>query len=138
MNKFRIQPTIRYLDGLYRFNNIDLETKFLALPLGKHSKCYCIEVEELEVGVLVLDRLPDGNNLVIYELFILDQFRRQGIGSSILCEVEFIARREGFLRIALCSIPLDNDISKNDLLKFYENHGYKQVRNVPNDLYKTL
>ncbi len=91
------------------------------------TKKYSVFDEEREVAYLALDWWPlhQRSDLVLYELYVLPQFRHQGIGARILAEVERLAKESGYSRLLLTARPLEA-YPKSKLRDWYRKHGFKR------------
>lgn len=79
---------------------------------------------DAEVGLLIYE---DWGNLegLIYEIFVLSNFRKRGVGSWILSQAEDIAAGFGHTKIRLDARTLDrHQMSHNDLATWYQSKGY--------------
>lgn len=65
-------------------------------------------------------RYPD--TPMIYQLYVDDAFRRQGVGNELMDEAERVAREEGHDAILLCVKP-DNQAAR----QMYEQRGYEYL-----------
>jgi ribosomal protein S18 acetylase RimI-like enzyme len=68
----------------------------------------------------------DGRRGHIYHLAVSDQFRRRGIASKLMDEVERRLKEKGCLRTNLLVTP-DN----NSAIDFYQNLGYEMMSVLP-------
>lgn len=89
---------------------------------SKNTSCYVTIRNGQEVAFLALDRLPQ--HLVIYELFVPSSLRRSGVGTAVLAEIERIAVEEGFLSIRVTPSPLDEHLTREELIQWYSQRGY--------------
>jgi ribosomal protein S18 acetylase RimI-like enzyme len=107
---------------------------------AKHaSKCgltkqYSIIENGTEVGYLALDWWPHDqcSDLVLYEIFVPEQFRHRGVGSRTLTEAEKLARSHGYSRVLLIARPLE-DYPKERLVAWYQKHGFSSVPHPSGD-----
>ena len=90
------------------------------------------------VAFVSLDRWPDLDYMVLYEIFVPKELRCQGIGSAVLAEVENTAIREGIPRMRLRPKPLDHGISQANLAEWYARHGYEWDPTNAGDMQKEL
>jgi hypothetical protein len=100
-----------------------------------HYRCIA---DGQEVAFVSLDRWPELGEMVLYEIFVPRELRRQGIGSAALSEVENTAINEGMFLIRLRPRPLDGGISEADLAKWYSQRGYECDPNIAGDMQKKL
>ncbi len=99
---------------------------------------YKVVSGQQEVAFVALDRLPQLETLVLYELFVRVDNRRQGIGSAVLQDVERTARNEGFASVTLTAHPLDQSIEKHALVTWYLQHGYQKDAAIADQMFKEL
>ena len=91
-----------------------------------------------EVAFVSIDRWPELDQFVLYELYIPKSLRRKGVGKLVLTEIEFIAKKEGFHSVKLKPHPLDSDINERDLIAWYQYLGYCQDTSANGDLIKKI
>lgn len=91
-----------------------------------------------EWAFVALDRPPDCEALVIYELYVASHGRNQGRGKSVLKAVEEMAKREGLERTYLIPHSLDGDFPLTRLIAWYERLGYRPRLNDPSGYEKIL
>lgn len=91
-----------------------------------------------EVAFVSLDRWPELNQMVVYEIFVPISIRRQGIATAVLNEVERISAYEGFSLIRLRPSPLDIGVTMSSLIDWYNKRGYVSDLSVPGDLVKSI
>jgi GNAT superfamily N-acetyltransferase len=82
-----------------------------------------------EVGFLSFDDRPAFNAGVIYEIFVLAAFRRQGVATALLEFGERLARTTGYRRAKLFPRSLDDEMSDTQLVQWYERRGYVVMAN---------
>ena len=92
----------------------------------------------VEAGLLIYEDWgrPEG---FIYEIFVLSDFRKSGIGTWLLSYAEQIASRLGRTCIRLTARSLDQDeLSDENLTSWYERKGYVESAIERNILEKRL
>lgn len=99
---------------------------------------YCAVADSREVAFVSLDRWPELGHIVLYEIFVPKELRRQGIGGAVLAEVESTAVKEGILLMRLRPKPLDKGISQQDLADWYAHRGYEWDTIISGDMQKEL
>ena len=83
-----------------------------------------------ELAFLSVDPRPDLILLAIYEIFVVPEIRRRGIGARVLLAAETLARDTGLPRVRLIPKALgyppgdERDRETAKLIKWYERHGY--------------
>jgi ribosomal protein S18 acetylase RimI-like enzyme len=93
-------------------------------PATDHRLRFLLLQNKQEVGYLSFDLWPSENYIVLYELYILSEFRRKGIGTTVLNKAEKIGIDLGNSLILLKPEPLSADITKTDLINWYIKIGY--------------
>jgi GNAT superfamily N-acetyltransferase len=77
-----------------------------------------------EAGYLSFEDRPDLALGVIYEVFVLAQYRSRGVGSALVRFSEDLAQHAGYRRVRLYPRPTDDGISEGRLITGYERRGY--------------
>jgi GNAT superfamily N-acetyltransferase len=79
----------------------------------------------VEVAYVALDWWPPEtrHELVLYQVNVLSELQKQGIGTEILAAVEKLARDAGYPVIKLVARPL-GDIPQEKLKSWYRKNGY--------------
>lgn len=95
-------------------------------------------IGDREAGYLSFDNHPDLALGVIYEVFVLAEYRSQGVGSALLRFGENLAKRAGYSRVRLYPRPLDNGISEARLVAGYERRGYRLCPHGGGEMEKPL
>ncbi|MGV8888152.1 MAG: GNAT family N-acetyltransferase [Pseudomonas sp.] len=107
---------------------------------GKTSNTreFIASLDDVEAGLLVYEdwERPDG---FIYEIFVLRDARKRGIGAWVLSQAELVAARLGRTSISLTARSLYQDeLSDEELIAWYERKGYVQSAVERNALGKSL
>jgi GNAT superfamily N-acetyltransferase len=111
--------------------NDALRDRALHSSRGGYTKHYIVYDQGSEVAFLSVDLRPDLNLLVIYEIFVVPEIRRHGIGIRVLLAAESLARDTGLPRVRLIPKALgyppgaERDRETAKLIKWYEQHGYR-------------
>lgn len=80
--------------------------------------------DRMEAGYLSFDDRSEIKTGVLYEIFVLPEFRQQGVGSQLILFAENLARSIGCQRIRLSLKAFDQSVSQNWLKSWYEKRGY--------------
>ena len=88
------------------------------------TKHFIVKDATKEVGFLSLDLMYHRKLLFLYELFVVTDKRRNGIGQKILDWVYEFARKEKFETIWLEPNPFDRSVTLEVLNKFYMTNGF--------------
>jgi GNAT superfamily N-acetyltransferase len=104
----------------------------------RYTKQFAVREDGSEVAFLALDLIPDTDYLVLYEIFVPSELRRQGIGLRLLGEVENLARSLGYEKVTLFPSPLDSGYPESKLVAWYRRHGYATRPDCPTELEKRV
>lgn len=94
--------------------------------------------DDAEAGLLIYEDwgTPEG---FIFEIFVVSDFRKRGIGNWILSQAEVIAAELGNTKIRLDARTLDPDhMSHNDLAAWYQSKGYVSINSEIGTMEKVL
>ncbi len=89
-----------------------------------YTKFFVAKLNQSEVGFLAVDFIPPPQTFVIYQLFVLEDYRRRGVGTELLQKAEDMALNAGNNIVRLEAKPLDAIITRNELRSFYKKRGY--------------
>lgn len=103
-----------------------------------NARQFAARVNDKEAGYLSFDDHPDVALGVIYEVFVLSEFRSRGIGAALVQFGEDLARQAGYRRVRLYPRPIDDGISENRLVAGYERRGYRVYPSSGGEMEKTL
>lgn len=87
---------------------------------------YVARIESSEAALLVLDHFQPSATASIREIFVLEPYRRRGVGTKMLKFAEARATELGCCKIELEVYPLDASIDKGLLRAWYVRHGYER------------
>jgi GNAT superfamily N-acetyltransferase len=93
------------------------------------ARQYVASIDGRVVGFLSFDDRPAFEAGVIYEIFVLSAFRRQGVATILLEFGERLARATGYRRVKLFPKSLDDEMSDAQLAQWYERRGYVVMAN---------
>jgi GNAT superfamily N-acetyltransferase len=111
--------------------NDALRDRAVCSSRGHYTKHYVVYDQGSEVAFLSVDPRPYLNLLVIYEIFVVPEIRRRGIGTRVLLAAENLARDTGFPRVRLTPKALgrppgdERNRETAKLIAWYERHGYR-------------
>lgn len=99
---------------------------------GQLTRHYAYHENGNEVALLSFDiydqrEFPEIDYLIIYELYVPDTLRNQGIGTRALQAAERFAKELGFRRTFIRVAPLFNTRTQEEMLDWYERRGYKLI-----------
>jgi GNAT superfamily N-acetyltransferase len=104
----------------------------------RHSHQFGAKVDGCEAGLLSFDDLSNYGIGVVYEILVLPQFRRRGIGTELLRYGERLARSLDCDRIRLNPEPFDRSLSKKSLKLWYSKRGYAPASDGADEFEKLL
>ena len=126
-----IELHIREIYSPQEIANTVLRERRDAVALSDLTRCYVtIGDKGNEASFVAIDRWGKLGILVLYELYVAPEFRRQGVGSTTLQIVEQIASEEGFLAIRVRPHPMEQTMSPQDLKAWYRSRGYVEIAGV--------
>lgn len=102
---------------------------------------YCESGEELAlVSLDIYDRrkFPEIDYLVIYELYVPDALRNNGVGSRALQAAERFAQELGFPKTFVRVAPLFKTRTQEAMMAWYERLGYTRVPGESDALVKVV
>lgn len=120
------------------FEAIELKKRAEESPRSRKTIHYKVSIEGREVGFLALDRWPELGQMVVYEIFVPQSVRNQGIATAVLKETERITACEGLSIVRVRPFALDHGITEEALFNWYEQQGYTRDSNVPSELFKVV
>lgn len=83
-------------------------------------------VDGREAGLLMFEHFARHSMGQVHEIYVLNVFRRNGVGQRLLSYSEGVARQHGYLKLRLMARSLDpTRIGDRDLTAWYRNHGFK-------------
>ncbi len=93
-------------------------------PLRPSRRQYIIWLENKEIAYLSFDLFPEQHFLVIYEIFVANDYRNQGFGTQILADAEQLIQKWGYNKIKLVPKSLEPKTSGKKLAKWYKEKGF--------------
>jgi GNAT superfamily N-acetyltransferase len=90
------------------------------------------------IGCLSFDDRPVFGAGVIYEIFVLARFRRQGVASALLEFGENLATTAGYRRMRLLPRSLGGAMDDSQLVAWYQRRGYFLASNGGGEMEKSL
>lgn len=118
--------------------NTELRARAERSTKSKNTTQYIYHLDNKEQAFISLDRRPDINALVIYEIYVATQFRKVGVAKKILGQIESVAENEGYGSVRLVPYPLDASISAKDLISLYLSCGYHPDLDIPSEMLKEI
>jgi GNAT superfamily N-acetyltransferase len=115
-----------------------IRERALTSSKSKHTQHYVAKENGCQLGFLSIDRIPDANYLVLYEIFVPKNLRHQGIASRLLLDAERLAKDFGYELIVLNPSPFESDYPMKKLVSWYKRLGYRKRRGSSGDLEKCI
>ncbi len=120
------------------FEALELQRRAQDMRSSDRTTCYQALSDGREVAFVALDRWPELDRMVLYEMFVPRRLRRQGYGGAVLNAVEHAALKESFSAVRVTPQPLDDDMSREALIEWYCQRGYKHDPSVPGEMEKHI
>jgi GNAT superfamily N-acetyltransferase len=89
------------LTSASEINSAELRDRARCVPGNEVSLNYLVRMLEEEAALLSYDAFPDRDHLILYELFVAERFRRQGIASELIRRSLQLVKELGY-RPAFC------------------------------------
>ena len=102
------------------------------------SRQFVAREDGIESAYLSFENRSDINTGVIYELFVLPQYRNRGLGSALVCFAERITRSIGCGRVRLSPRAFDASVDQNWLESWYAKQGYALASDGTTEFEKSL
>jgi GNAT superfamily N-acetyltransferase len=99
------------------FSIPELQTRADANPLAPGRKQYRVQIDQQDAAYLSFDTFWDGQ-LNLYEIFVAESYRGQGIGSKCISFAVDLAKELGKPRVTVRPTPLSGQ-SKDNLIAWY-------------------
>lgn len=105
---------------------------------GGRSQEFVMMANGREAGLLSYEDWSHQAVGFIYEIFVLPEFRQQGVGALLLSYAENHALQLRCTHIRLKPYPLDQETDPNFLIVWYTKNGYFQKPDEPQIMEKSL
>jgi GNAT superfamily N-acetyltransferase len=102
------------------------------------SELFVATIGSNQVGLLSLDFQPLPQALELFEVFVVSEYRCQGVGSFLLEQAELVGRGRGYRLIRLRPHPLTPEQRPEYLVEWYRRRGYSWSASVPDLMSKSL
>lgn len=119
------------------FENEVLRERAIRAHGGRSIEFVALRAGE-EVGFLSYEDWPERAEGFIFEIFVLDVFRQQGIGKLLLQFIEEYAYERGRRALRLKPFALDLAPTTDSLIRWYSKSGYVKCALVNDVLEKRL
>ncbi len=111
------------------FSLPELQVRADANPLAPGRKQYRVQVDQQDAAYLSFDTFW-GDQLNLYEIFVAESFRGQGVGSECICFAVDLAGELGKPRLTVRPTPLSGQ-SKDNLIAWYVHRGFVPAKDAP-------
>ena len=102
------------------------------------SRQFIARFDGLEAGYMSFDDRSDIEVGILYDLIILPNFRRKGIGLALVHKAETLSRSLGYKRMRTCPRAFDESVNQNWLEMWYKNQGYRPAEDGTQEYEKSL
>jgi GNAT superfamily N-acetyltransferase len=129
-----------HLEELYKerpYLSPELRARADETPWTQNRLQYVVYRNDDQVAFLSFDLLFE-EGFVLYELFVAEEHRRQGIGSALIREAEKIGSSRCYSQLVIRPEPLAKDISKEQLVRWYLAQGFTPFIDQPGLFRKEL
>ena len=116
---------ITKIDTLESVENLFLRERAERARCGR-SREFVAKVDGCEAGILSYEDWSDQSLGFIYEIFVLPEYRGQGLGRGLLSYAEELAKGLHCTRIRLEPYAFDRTLDSEWLVSWYARHGYMQ------------
>lgn len=104
----------------------------------ERSRQFVAHENENELAYLSFDNRSDIDTGVIYEIFVLPQYRNHGHGTVLVSFAEGIARSIGSSRVRLSPRAIDATVNQDWLESWYLKQGYSIANDGSSEFEKLL
>ena len=102
------------------------------------SKSFLAKIEQQEIGIMIVDLYDPPYPLFIYYIYVVPNFRNQGIGSKLLRFAESMASKRGNPSVALQPHEIEKGYSLQTLRFWYIRRGYSDRESDPKRMAKII
>lgn len=118
--------------------NEEIRNRAMSSPKAKNTKHYVAKESGNEIGFVAIDANPNVEYLVLYEIFVPRNLRKKGYGSTLLVEVESMAKILKYRKVTVNPEPFERDYPKSQLIKWYKSQGYCEMASGTGELEKVV
>lgn len=93
---------------------------------NSRSTEYIVFIDEIEAALLSYEDWSDRFEGFIYEIYVLEEYRKNGLGTKLLKFAENKARLLKCNKIFLEPRPLDKNVTSEFLVSWYGKQGYQK------------
>lgn len=96
-------------------------------------------IDGVEAGLLIFEHFPDGSWGLVYEIYVLREFRARGVGNLLLAHAEAVAVDSGCKTLHLTARSLDQEvIDDENLVSWYGRKGFIRDASASSGMHKNL
>ncbi|ELC7281780.1 GNAT family N-acetyltransferase [Aeromonas veronii] len=117
--------SITKIDTLESVENLYLRERAERARSGR-SREFVAKIDGCEAGLLSYEDWSDQSLGFIYEIFVLPEYRGQGLGRGLLSYAEELAKGLHCTSIRLEPYAFDHTLDSEWLVSWYARHGYMQ------------
>ncbi|MGL6006091.1 GNAT family N-acetyltransferase [Aeromonas sobria] len=128
---------ITKINTLESVENLSLRKRAENARCGR-SKEFVAIIDGREAGLLSYEDWSEQSLGFIYEIFVLPEYRTQGVGRGLLSYAEELAKELHCTSIQLKPYPLDRTLVSEWLVSWYARHGYVQKADDLEKMEKSL
>lgn len=128
---------ITKINTIDEVNNAVIRERAERARNGK-SQEFCARLNGTEVALLSYENWSEDSSGFIYEIYVLPDFRKRGIGGELLSHAESVARQLGHRKIRLKANAFDHTVDIKWLISWYTRKGYLEIAERPYQMEKTL
>jgi len=118
--------------------NEEIRSRAISSSKAKNTKHYVAKENGCEIGFVAIDANPKVEYLVLYEVYVLRNLRKRGYGSTLLAEVEGMAKNLKYRKVTVNPEPFEQDYPKSQLIEWYKRHGYCEMASDTGELEKAV
>lgn len=113
--------------SIHRIDRIENDILRERLEAGRNRRCHCFVTRygELDAGLLIFEECARLRLGIVYEVYVLKEFRGKQIGQRLLSHAETIAKSLSLENLQLRVRSLDpKHMDDQGLLAWYMRNGY--------------
>ena len=103
------------------------------------TKGFVALIDGVEAGLLIFEHFPNYSLGFVYEIYVLEKFRGNGVGNLLLSHAEAIALDSTCKTLGLSARSLDQEfINDESLMSWYGRKGFNRDDSDPSWMQKDL
>lgn len=141
--KCKIGPWNSYMNSVKIEETHAVDHPFLRerMEKGKRpgTREFVALIDGVEAGLLIFEHFPNGSWGLVYEIYVLREFRAIGVGNLLLSHAETIALDSACKTLRLMARSLDQEfIDDENLASWYGRKGFNRDASAPGWMRKNL